>query len=193
MRADAARNRALLLTAAEEAFAEHGMDASVADIAARAGIGKGTVFRHFPTKDDLLAAVMLDRMDALTAAGRGLLESADPGAALLEFLTLAADRQQRNDMTVLQQANAVNARLTEARTAMFTLIDRLVTRARDAGAIRPDITGADVVLLMCAPGHVAGFAPNPVPDLWRRYLSIIFDGLRPAGATPLPIPPPRMG
>jgi AcrR family transcriptional regulator len=193
MRADAARNRDRLLTAAEEAFAEHGMDASVADIAARAGIGKGTVFRHFPTKDDLLAAVMLDRIEALTTAGRVLAESDDPGAALLEFLTLAADRQQKNDLTVLQEAHAVNERLNEARGGMFALIETLVTRAREAGAIRDDVTGTDVVLLMCAPGHVAGFAPNPGPDLWRRYLAIIFDGLRPAGATPLPFPPPRMG
>ncbi|MEU8243349.1 helix-turn-helix domain-containing protein [Actinoplanes missouriensis] len=193
LRADAARNRALLLAAAEEAFAEHGMDASVADIAARAGIGKGTVFRHFPTKDDLLAAVMRDRIDALTAAGERLVEAGDPGAALLEFLTLAAESQQRNDMSVLQEAHVVNERLAVARTRMFVLIERLVDRARRAGAIRADVTGADVVLLMCAPGHVAAFAPRPGPDLWRRYLAIIFDGLRPAGATPLPVDPPRMG
>ncbi|WP_433825987.1 TetR/AcrR family transcriptional regulator [Actinoplanes sp. CA-015351] len=194
LRADAARNRALLLAAAEREFAARGLDASVADIAARAGIGKGTVFRHFPTKDDLLSEVMLDRIGALTSAGERLADSGDPGAALLEFLTLAADRQQNADMSVLREAHAVNARLAEARGRMFSLIETLVARARESGAVRADITGADVVLLMCAPGHVAGFAPpGSSPDLWRRYLAIIFDGLRPAGASPLPVHPPRMG
>ncbi|MBG0567572.1 TetR/AcrR family transcriptional regulator [Actinoplanes aureus] len=190
MRADAARNRALLLAAAEAAFAERGLDVSVADIAQRAGIGKGTVFRHFPTKDDLLAEVMLDRVHALTHAGKRLATADDPGAALLEFLTLAAERQQQNDLSVLREAHAVNERLSDARAAMFAQIDTLVGRAREAGAIRADVTGTDVALLMCAPGHVAGFAPHGGPDLWRRYLAIIFDGLRPHGARPLPVPPP---
>src|SRR4029453_8247703 len=95
LRADAARNRSLLLAAATEEFAAHGMDASVADIARRAGVGKGTVFRHFPTKDDLLAAIVLDRIEGLTAEGRRLHEAADAGAALLEFLTIAANQRQQ--------------------------------------------------------------------------------------------------
>lgn len=190
LRADAARNRYALLKAASEEFAAHGLDASVADIARRAGIGKGTVFRHFPTKDDLLAEVMLDRIHALTHAGKRLATADDPGAALLEFLTLAAERQQQNDLSVLREAHAVNERLSDARTGMFALVDMLVERAREAGAIRADITGTDVALLMCAPGHVAGFAPHGGPDLWRRYLAVIFDGLRPQGAHPLPVPPP---
>ncbi|MFC7532288.1 TetR/AcrR family transcriptional regulator [Actinoplanes sp. GCM10030250] len=193
MRADAARNRALLLAAAEAAFAEHGLDVSVADIAQRAGIGKGTVFRHFPTKEDLLAEVMLDRVHALTGTGERLLTAEDPGAALLEFLTLAADRQQQHDLSVLRDAPAVNERLAGARIRMFGLIDALVDRAREAGAIRTDVTGTDVALLMCAPGHVAAFAPHGGPDLWRRYLAIIFDGLRPEGARPLPVRAPSLG
>jgi AcrR family transcriptional regulator len=92
LRADAARNRELRLTAAAEEFAERGLDASVADIARRAGVGKGTVFRRFATKDDLLAAIAIDRIETLVAAGRRLLDAADPGAALLEFLTVAARR-----------------------------------------------------------------------------------------------------
>jgi AcrR family transcriptional regulator len=78
-------NRELLLAAADE-FAERGLDASVADIARRAGVGKGTVFRHFATKDDLISAIVLDRLNALNTVGERLLEAADPGAALLEFL-----------------------------------------------------------------------------------------------------------
>ncbi|GLY02474.1 MULTISPECIES: TetR/AcrR family transcriptional regulator [Actinoplanes] len=193
LRADAARNRALLLAAAEAAFAERGMDVSVADIAQRAGIGKGTVFRHFATKDDLLAEVVLDRVGVLIHTGQRLRDAADPGDALLEFLTIAAERQQRGDLSVLRDAHPVNDRLSGARLAMNGVIEVLVDRARRAGAIRPDVTAADVVLLMCAPGHVASFAPDAGPDLWRRYLAIIFDGLRPAGATPLPVPPPDAG
>lgn len=83
-RADAARNRESLLAAAAEEFAKRGLHASVADIASRAGLGKGTVFRHFPTKDDLIAAIVLDRIALLTAEGERLSGAADAGAALLE-------------------------------------------------------------------------------------------------------------
>ncbi|MEU8820628.1 helix-turn-helix domain-containing protein [Actinoplanes sp. NPDC048796] len=191
LRADAARNRSSLLAAASEEFAAHGLDASVADIARRAGIGKGTVFRHFPTKDDLLAAVVLDRVDDLATLAHHLTTATDPGAALLEFMEAAAGRQQQLDLSFLREAGEVNARLTEARERLFTAIIALVTRAQQAGAVRPDIEGMDVILLMCAPSHVVSFVPSPPPDLWRRYLSLIFDGLRPEGAHPLPGPAVR--
>jgi AcrR family transcriptional regulator len=192
LRADAARNRALLLAAAADEFAERGLDASVADIARRAGIGKGTVFRHFATKEDLLAAIVLDRIDALSAAGRRLLAEPDPAAALLEFLTIAADQRQQRDLSFLQGASELTADVTRARTEMYRVIDALVDRARTAGVIRADVTGTDVILLMCAPNYVVGYVPDAPPDLWRRYLAIIFDGLRPQGASPLPQPPPTL-
>jgi AcrR family transcriptional regulator len=186
LRADAARNRAALLAAAEAEFAAHGPDASVAGIARRAGIGKGTVFRHFPTKDDLLAAVVMDRVTTLTALALRLSGRPDAGPALEEFLTQAAAKQQQLDLSFLRDAPDVNDRLTEARLALFEAITALVERAQSAGAVRGDVTGMDVILMMCAPHHVTTYVPSPAPDLWRRYLGIILDGLRPQGARPLP-------
>ncbi|GGP39320.1 TetR/AcrR family transcriptional regulator [Saccharothrix coeruleofusca] len=190
LRADAARNRESLLAAAAEEFAEHGLDASIADIARRAGIGKGTVFRHFPTKDDLLAAIVLDRIGTLNDVGGQLLTAADPGAALLEFLTFAARQQRQFDMSFLQEVGDINPEVIAAREEMFRTVGALVDRAREHGAVRDDITGTDVVLLMCAPKHVTSYLSDPPPDLWQRYLAIIFDGLRPQGAHPLPHPSP---
>ncbi|MFI6510905.1 TetR/AcrR family transcriptional regulator [Streptosporangium sp. NPDC050855] len=190
LRADAARNRELLLAAAADEFAERGMDASVADIARRAGVGKGTVFRHFASKDDLIAAIVLDRIDALTTVGERLLDAADPGAALLEFLTAAAHQRQQRDLSFLQEAGEPTPEVTRVRTRMFDIVHTLVDRAREHGAVRTDVTGADIILLMCAPNYVTTYVPDAPPDLWRRYLAIIFDGLRPEGAHPLPHPPP---
>ncbi|NUS73790.1 MAG: TetR/AcrR family transcriptional regulator [Corynebacteriales bacterium] len=190
LRADAARNRQLLLAAAAEEFARHGLDASIADIARRAGVGKGTVFRHFATKDDLLAAIVLDRIDALNTAGERLLHEADAGAALLEFLTIAARQRQQLDLSFLQEAGELNSEVGKVRAQMFHTVNRLVDRARERGAVRADIAGADIILLMCAPNYVASYVPDASPDLWQRYLAIIFDGLRPEGAHPLPHPPP---
>jgi AcrR family transcriptional regulator len=190
LRADAARNRALLLAAAADEFATRGLDASVADIARRAGIGKGTVFRHFPTKDDLIAAIVLDRIQALSTIGERLLDSDDPGAALLEFLTAASHQRQQRDLSFLQEAGDNLPEVGKARTTMFQTIHALVDQARDHGAIRPDITGTDVILLMCAPNYVTSYIPDASPYLWQRYLAIIFDGLRPEGAHALPQPPP---
>jgi AcrR family transcriptional regulator len=190
LRADAARNRELLLAAAADEFAEHGLDASVADIARRAGVAKGTVFRHFATKDDLLAAIVLDRIDALNAVGERLLQATDPGAALLEFLTVAAHQRQQRDLSFLQEAGELNPEVTRVRAQMFQTVHTLAERAREHGTVRADITGTDVILLMCAPNYVTSYLPDAPPDLWRRYLAIIFDGLRAEGAHPLPHPPP---
>lgn len=192
LRSDAARNRASLLAAAEEVFAERGAEASVADIARRAGVAKGTVFRHFATKEDLMVALVCEHMVILTDAAARLAEADDPGAALLEFLTVAADQRRQHDLTYLQTASASDARVIAIRDDVLAGVGTLVDNARAAGAIRPDVTATDVFLLMCAPVHVAEGMPDPPPELWRRYLAIIFDGLRPEGASPLPQPEPRL-
>lgn len=190
IRADAARNKELLLAAAEAEFAEHGPSASVADIARRAGVAKGTVFRHFTTKEDLIASIVTGHISTLAETARQLADAADPGAALLEFLTVAADHRQQHDLTFLQSASDGDPRVTTVRDKLHVHLGKLVDRARDAGAIRPDIAEADIFLLMCAPVHVVENLSAPTPLLWQRYLAIIFDGLRPEGAHPLPQPAP---
>jgi len=190
LRVDAARNRELLLAAAEDEFAERGISASVADIARRAGVAKGTVFRHFATKEDLIASIVGGHVATLIDVARRLSDSSDPGAALLEFLTVAADQRRQHDLTFLQSASEGDSRVTEARDELRACIEVLVARARESGAIRSDVTGTDVFLLMCAPIHVVDNLSDPPPELWQRYLAIIFDGLRPEGANPLPQPAP---
>jgi AcrR family transcriptional regulator len=192
LRADAARNRLQLLAAAEAEFAERGLEASVADIARRAGVAKGTVFRHFATKEDLIAQVVREYLAALAAAARELGDDPDPGAALLAFLTHAADDRRQRDLTLLQTVSAGNPEVAGIQDELHAALGVLVDRARHAGVIRDDVTEADVFLLLCAPVLVSENHPDPPPDLWRRYLAIIFDGLRPEGAHALPAPPPRL-
>lgn len=189
-RADATRNRASLLAAAEKVFADKGHTASVADIAAAAGVAKGTVFRHFATKEDLIASIVCHHINVLSCTARELADAADPGEALLEFLTVAADQRRQHDLTFLQTASDNDRRVVRARTELHESLAVLVRHAHEAGVIRSDITEADVFLLMCAPVHAVENVADPPPALWRRYLAIIFDGLRPQGAHPLPHPAP---
>ncbi|MFD9700759.1 TetR/AcrR family transcriptional regulator [Lentzea sp. NPDC059081] len=184
LRADAVRNRELLLAAAVEEFARQGVDAPISAIARRAGLGKGTVFRHFPTKDDLVAAIVLDRVTRLTALAGDLLGAADAGAAVLEFLRYAARQRQQLDLSFL--SGDLGPEVADAQEHMARAIAALVDRARAEGALRHDITGTDVMLLMCVPNDVVKHVPDAPPDLWERYLAILFDGLRPEGAHPLP-------
>jgi len=153
-------------------------------------VAKGTVFRHFPTKEDLIASIVSGHIAMLAEAARQLADTPDAGAALLEFLTIAADQRQRHDLTFLQSASDGDPRVAEVRDALHANLETLVDRARTSGAIRADVTEADVFLMMCAPIHIVENLTAPTPLLWQRYLAIIFDGLRPDGAHPLPQPPP---
>ena len=192
VRADAARNRELLLAAAEREFADKGLDASATDIAVRAGVGKGTLFRHFATKDDLIASIVCDHLDAVDAEGQRLLNASDPDGALFDFLSVIADQRRQRDVSFLIRATATNAAVAETYTRLLATVDALVHRAQRGGSIRPDVTGADVMLLSCAPNHVVEYFRDPPPGLWQRYLGVIFDGLRCSSAGPLlgPKPPP---
>ncbi|MEV7287080.1 helix-turn-helix domain-containing protein [Streptomyces sp. NPDC093252] len=191
-RADAVRNRRLLMDAATAEFAENGMDASITRIAARAGVAKGTVFRHFDTKEQLLSEIFSDRLEELVAAGERLADAADPGAALLEFMEIGTEIQAR-DRSFCQAAAALSRSEPGVRTSRERLADvaeTLAARARRAGAIRDDVTGLDIVLLLSAASQAVLSLGREMPDLWRRYLALIFDGLTPRTATPLPEPAP---
>ena len=191
-RADATRNRRLVVDAAAAELAEHGVDVSMARIATRAGVAKGTIFNHFPSKEDLVAAIFCDQFAALTATGEALLEQADPKKALLEFMTAGAELQA-GDRALCQAAATISRDHPDVRAASDHLADvaeRLTARARHSGAIRDDITGHDIVLLLAAPASIATPVAVVRPGLWRRYLHLILDALAPEAAHPLPAAAP---
>ncbi|GLY51785.1 TetR/AcrR family transcriptional regulator [Lentzea sp. NBRC 102530] len=140
MRADAARNREKVLSAARELFAEQGFDVPLDEIAGRAGVGPGTVYRHFPTKQALFQAVTESRVQAMISSAA---PSEDPGADLTAFLTkMAGEAAAKRDMS---DAIAVPS---ELRDSLHATLGGLLERAQAAGAVRPDITTQDLVALM---------------------------------------------
>lgn len=177
LRADAARNRAAVVAAATEAFAEAGRGVDVREIAQRAGVGVGTVYRHFPTKADLLQTVLREQyLSWARAAVLAADAEADPWQALVGFVEDALDRQAR-DVAVCEDLAALAARpdprcLTELRP----LIDRLVARGHRAGCLRPHVTSADVVLLLVALGHAAQ-AAGPGRGQARRLVELTLYGI----------------
>lgn len=187
-RADMVRNRRLLLEAATEAFAEHGVDVSIGEIAQRAGLAKGTVFRHFASKEDLLAAIMLQLVDRLVATADRLLTADEPAAALREFMTdgveaLVADRAF---CEVVGRPSLQHDAVREAIDRLCGAIEALTARAREEGSIRADITGTDVMLLLGGIHQTAAPLLAEQPQVWRRYLELALDGLRATDAHTLP-------
>ncbi len=141
MRADAARNREKVLVAARELFAEQGFDVPLDEIAARAGVGPGTVYRHFPTKQALFQAVTEARVSAMIASAAE--PAADPGAALFSFLGRMAD-----EATAKRDMSDAIAVPSDLRDDLHAALGGLLERAQQAGAVRKDITTKDLVALM---------------------------------------------
>lgn len=187
-RTDALRNRQVLLAAAAEAFAEIGTDVTVAEIAQRAGIAKGTVFRHFPAKEDLIAAIMGEIIDDLVGTAVGLSTASDPAAALLEFMTHGVEKLAGNRglCDVVGRPSLQQASVRTGIDHLCEVVEALVDRAQRQGAIRAEITGADIVLLLAGVHQTAAPVAQAEPQLWRRYLALVFDGIRARGAEPLP-------
>ena len=191
-RADAVRSRAKLLAAATELFAADGIETSVADITHRAGLGKGTFFRHFPTKDDLVAAVVGETLNRLAARGTELANAEDPAAGLYDFMCAAIELQaeDRAFCEVVAGAAQGHDQVQTAVRELHEMVQHLTERAQAHGSIRSDITGEDIALLLSGVFQTASPLIHEQPDLWRRYLSLLFDGLQRTAARPLTSAPP---
>jgi AcrR family transcriptional regulator len=183
-RADARRNRERVVAAARAVFAEHGREAQMDDVARRAGVGVGTVSRHFPTKRALLVALVLDAFDRVAAEARRSLENPDPWEGLTHLLwysaeNLAADR-------ALSEAMAGDFEFPGAQSAaqvsLRESVEELMRRAQAAGALREDAIVDDVPMLMCGVG-MGRIKEHRCPDAWRRHLAIVIDGLRASSAS----------
>ena len=193
LRADAERNRRLLLDAAAEAFAEHGLEVGVAEIARRAGVGRGTVFRRFPTKEHLIAAIVVDRMDQVSARGRELLADPNPDAALFELLAsmVGSAQTDRALFEAVGDTFLANEDIRVAHAQLAGVLDQLLQRAQDAGTIRDDVGALD--LLMMFKGVCEASRPFIDPAIAGRQLELVRAALRPVGVGErLPGKPPPL-
>ncbi|MBB5873572.1 AcrR family transcriptional regulator [Allocatelliglobosispora scoriae] len=177
LRADAQRNRARLLEAAEAVFAGSGAGASTEEVARVAGVGIGTVFRHFPTKEALLEAVYVGRLERFAAEAEELTSSVDPVAALLGFFTRTV--QQAATKNALAEALSAAGVSTEhanstAGTALRTALTTLLDRAQRAGGVRSDIGIGDLVGLMIGASHAVSGKDDAARD---RIIAVVVDGL----------------
>lgn len=188
LRADAARNRERIVAAATEVFAERGLDAATAEIAERAGVGEATLFRRFPTKDDLIAAIVAAQMEEAIGIVAECLEERDPWRGIERFMFEMTERSihDRGVSEAAKERCAASAALAPLRRRFLELCVELVRRGQKSGVLREDVTGQDLAFLSSAAGSLGGLPfPGLRDDLWRRYLGVILDGLRPEGATKL--------
>ncbi|MGD9696102.1 MAG: TetR/AcrR family transcriptional regulator [Thermoleophilia bacterium] len=193
LRSDARRNREKILAAASELFAERGADLNVDEIARRAGVGHATVFRRFPTKEDLILAMVEERLDAVAAAVWEASEIEDPIEALREAMSALARRHtiDRGFFEVVGKETIGSPRLRDARARLMEPFAAVLRRAQKAGVVRPDLQPVDVLFLTSAVGQ-AQPCHFPFGELWRRYLGVVIDGMRPESATQLAPPPPTL-
>jgi AcrR family transcriptional regulator len=180
-RADAERNRRALIDAAIEVFGERGLEATVSEIAQRAAVGQGTAFRHFPTKEHLIAATVRDMLDRITATATALLEEPDPLTAIRELMHAGSALMISNHGFKAATANSPvleDAEVQAAHEHLLEVTGLLLERAQAAGAIRADVTAEDIPLLLCAISATDIPRREEQPALWERYFEIIFAGLR---------------
>ena len=181
LRADAERNRKRLLDAAAEVFAEQGLEASTAEIARRAGVGHGTVFRRFPTKDDLVAAIVVDRLGEIAGSATALLADTPAEGRVLAFMTELV-RMHVRDHGLVEAVNGTRALadpgVHDAHGALMDVVDELVKADREAGLVRQDLGAFDVMALSKA----VASACDPVISAagWKRYLAVVAAGIRPS-------------
>ena len=191
MRRDSVRNRARLLAAAREVFAERGFDATLDDIARHAGLGTGTAYRHFPNKRAIAAEVLTDATEQIARDARAALGIADPWTALVTFVERNAERQARDrGLYEALTGQGDDAEQDRIWPGIIAAVTELFERARAAGAVRADAEAQDVAALFALLGPAFEVSRAASTEVWRRYLALLLDGLRATDRPPLPVPAP---
>lgn len=178
-RADAVRNRERVIAAAEEIFAEQGVDAGIPEIAERAGVGKGTVYRNFESKDALVAEVLTLRMARFDKDILDGLQSEDPGVAFREVLLKAADRASDLSFPAGMYWPGKNPDLDRAKATVKGHMAELVESAQRQGAIREDAKVEEIWVLFGGVFRTLGDSGEKDPEVWRRHTELVVDAFRP--------------
>jgi AcrR family transcriptional regulator len=190
LRKDAERNRRLILDAAMELFAQRGLGVTLNDIAHHAGVGVGTVYRRFPDKSQLIEELFEEKVDELVAVMERAVADPDPWHGVVSFLEGANELQSRDfalrDL-VINTPDGL-ARSCAVRERLVPLGDELINRAKAAGQLREDIEPGDIAVIQLMLSSVIGAARDTDPNLWRRYLAILIQGLRANPGPPEPLP-----
>jgi AcrR family transcriptional regulator len=191
LRRDAARNRERIIGAARIAFAEHGVDASLEQIAKDAGVAIGTLYRHFPTRVDLLLAAFDDKFGAFMAAADAALTAEDPWTGLCSFLEALCGMQAGdrgfNDFVSMRfpacrETEALHDRVCDA-------MGRVLARAQDAKLARKDLTIGDLITVTWANSRIIEATTGIAPRAWRRHLLLLLESFRYRGETEIEEPP----
>src|SRR5215472_6777501 len=194
LRRDAERNRQRILRAAAEVFTTRGLQASLDDVARHAGVGVGTVYRRFPDKESLAEALFEERIEAMATLAENALAQPDSWTGLVSFLEgvctqLATDRGLHE---IVMYATHGRDRTGRARARMQPLVTALVQRAQQDGHLRADLRPTDMLFIELMISAAATYAAPVKPEIWRRYLALITDALRPERADTTPLPEPAL-
>ncbi|HVT70658.1 MAG TPA: helix-turn-helix domain-containing protein [Trebonia sp.] len=194
LRRDAERTRRRILAAAAEVFTGQGLDASLDEVARAAGVGVGTVYRRFPDKESLIRELFRDRVGALVTAAEEACGASDPWQGIVSFLefTGAALADDLGLRQLMMFGTYDRDQVCYVRDQMRPVVTKLVERAQASGDLRPDFRAPDVKMIGFMLASIAEYAASATPGIWRRYLTMLLDGLRPArdGVTELPVPAP---
>jgi AcrR family transcriptional regulator len=193
LRADARRNRDAILTAARQVFAEQGLQASLDEIASRAGVGNATLYRRFPDRCRLVAAVFAVQMAEYAEAAAAALEDQDSWSGFAGFVTYLC-RLQAQDQGISELLTTslfdTDDELARHRRAVLEHLDQLLALARSDGALRPDFTHQDLVLLLMGNAGVVRRTRGHAPSAWERHLAFVLAGIRAPDEGPArPAPP----
>jgi AcrR family transcriptional regulator len=179
LRADARRNRERIVTAARAVFAEQGREAQMDDVARLAGVGVGTVYRHFPTKEALIVGLVAAKFERLERWALQALEVEDPWAAFEQMMWRSAEQMAR-DRTLFQVVCAepdLVDRIASARVGLHAAMTEVMRRAQAAGGLRADLRVEDIGPIMSGVGGAMGMCASTGED-WKRYFGFVIDGLR---------------
>ncbi|MEE6260754.1 TetR/AcrR family transcriptional regulator [Plantactinospora sonchi] len=173
-RSDARRNQQLVVAAAQELFAEHGLGVTVPQVAARAGVGRATVYRSYPTKEDLVAAVAGEHFNRLEVRARQALAAPDAYRGLREYVQALFDELARNRGLATAFAEA---RLPSA-GKLLDLIGLLLQNAASTGQVRPDVGVRDVRIILCGAARQLIALQENDPSVWHRYATLVLNAFR---------------
>jgi AcrR family transcriptional regulator len=199
LRRDAERNRQLILDTAKTVFAQRGLEASLDEVAHEAGLGVGTVYRRFPNRDALIDALFDDMLTSITRIGAESLELPRAWDGLVHFMTAMLESQGRDkalrDLMLSRQQHldpGTPDKEQSVREAVEPALFDLIDRAKQEGDLRSDVVATDVGTLLIAAVGVVDFTAPADSEVWRRYLTVMLDGLRarPTGETGVLSPEP---